>query len=153
MNPVLQPIMSSSSDSICTYSPLVFILHSNASLFSLISVSMPTRHEPKNYQYLLSIPEFCVCCELFLQEGWGKFLYRFQGHDDEISLIFSKGFDGNMAHVGSLVFPITEDSIVVAMKLPRKGARWHKYLSLPLSKFNLSFNKDYHHVAGTRGFH
>ena len=84
---------------------------------------------------MLKIPKFRVCHKMFLQEGWGPFLHLFQGHDDEISLIFSKGFDGKMDRVGSIVFPVTEESIQVAKKLPQKGARWHKHIFLPQSTF------------------
>jgi hypothetical protein len=51
---------------------------------------------------------------VFLHAGWGPFLSSLQGHDDAISMQFAVGFDGNKAHVGSLNFAVTEESIVVA---------------------------------------
>jgi hypothetical protein len=38
---------------------------------------------------------------------------------------------GNFSRVGSLVFPVSEESIVVAMKFPRVGDRWFKQHQLP----------------------
>ena len=65
---------------------------------------------------------------MFLRTGWGPFLHLLDGHDDEISLLFAKGFDGKIAKVGPLIFPVIEDSIVLATKLPREGACWKKHL-------------------------
>ena len=58
-----------------------------------------------------------------------------------------------MAKVGPLIFPVTEDSIALAKKLPREGARWHKHLFLPWMSHEFSLRAEYQHVAGTKGFH
>jgi hypothetical protein len=42
--------------------------------------------------------------EVFFRAGWGAFLSHLQGHDEGISMKFSLGFDGKIAHVGSLTF-------------------------------------------------
>ena len=41
------------------------------------------------------------------------------GHDDEVSLYFSLGFDRNRKRVGPLEFYVTEESISQATGLPR----------------------------------
>ena len=58
-----------------------------------------------------------------------------------------------MARVGHLLFPVTEETIAIAMKLPRKGVRWHKHLFLPRSSYNFALKPGYQHVAGVKGFH
>jgi hypothetical protein len=67
---------------------------------------------------LFSIPEFAQCEEVFLRTGWGPFLSNLQGHDDDLSMQFSLGFDGNTTRVGSLSFEVSEESVVAATKLP-----------------------------------
>ena len=69
---------------------------------------MPRRYETSSYANLFSIPEFAQCREVFLHVGWGPFLSSLQGHDDGISMQFAVGFDGRIAHVGSLNFAVTE---------------------------------------------
>jgi hypothetical protein len=80
---------------------------------------------------LFAIPEFAQCREVFLHAGWGPFLAHLQGHDDNVSLQFSLGFDGRMACMGSLTFLVSEESIASATKLPRVGDRWFKHHQLP----------------------
>jgi hypothetical protein len=57
---------------------------------------------------------------------WGPFFSSLQGHDDDISMQFAVGFDGEIEHVGYLNFVVTEESIAAATKLPRMGDRWFK---------------------------
>ena len=65
--------------------------------------------------------------------GWvAFFLTNLQGHDDAVSLQFALGFDGHIAKVGSLEFPVTEESIALATGLPCTGDRWFKNLQLRL---------------------
>jgi hypothetical protein len=75
-----------------------------------------------------------------------------QGHDDDVSLQFTLGFDGNIAHIGSLVFPVSEESIVVSTKLPRFGDRWFKGYQLPRQSYNRVFKPEYQTVSGAKGY-
>ena len=58
-----------------------------------------------------------------------------------------------MARVGHLLFPVTKETIAVAMKLPIEGIRWHKHLFLPWSTYDFALNPGYQHIAGAKGFH
>ena len=62
--------------------------------------------------------EFRECREVFFHAGWNPFLHSLQGYDEDISLLFTMGFDGRMARVGHLYFQVTEESIAHATKLP-----------------------------------
>ena len=114
---------------------------------------MPNRLEPENYQDLFWIPYFQEWREIFFWAGWNPFLHLLQGYDEEISLLFSKGFDGKMDRVGYLTFPVTEETIAVATKLPREGTCWHRHQFLPRSSHDFSLKPNYQHVAGAEGFH
>jgi hypothetical protein len=87
---------------------------------------MPKRYEPSSYADLFAIPKFAHCREAFLHAGWGSFLSHLQGHDDDISMNFSLGFDGNTMLVGSLTFGVSEESIATTMNLLRVGDSWFK---------------------------
>jgi hypothetical protein len=116
------------------------------------SVTMPKRYEPSSYADLFSIPEFAQCREVFLRAGWGPFLSSLQGHDDGLSMQFAVGFDGKIAHVGSLNFAVTEESIVAATKLPRMGDRWFKNHQLPRSSYNRVFKPEFESISGEKGY-
>ena len=58
-----------------------------------------------------------------------------------------------MARVSHLLFPVTKETIAVATKLPREGARWHKHLFIPWSTYDFDLKPSYQHVAGAKGFH
>jgi hypothetical protein len=116
------------------------------------SVTMPRRYEPSSYADLFSIPEFAQCREVFLRAGWGPFLSSLQGHDDGLSMQFAVGFDGKIAHVGSLNFAVTEESIVAATKLPRMGDRWFKNHQLSRSSYNRVFKPEFESISGAKGY-
>ena len=88
---------------------------------------MPNRFEPENYQDLFQMLYFWECQEVFFCTGWNLFVHLMQGCDEEISLLFTMSFDGQKVRVGHNVFPITEESITLANKLPREGIQWHKH--------------------------
>ena len=104
---------------ICVASFLPCLVNSNP-------VTMPKRYEPSSYVDLFSILEFAQCREVFLRASWGPFLSILQGHDDNLPMQFAVGFDGRIAHVGSLNFAVTKESIAATTKLPRMGDRWFK---------------------------
>ena len=97
--------------------------------------------------------EFRECREVFFHVGWNPFLHLLQGYEEEISLIFTKGFDGKMARVGHLIFRVTEGTIAVVTKLQREGVRWHKHFFLPRLTYEFALKSGYQHVAGDKGFH
>jgi hypothetical protein len=115
-------------------------------------VTMPKRYEPSSYANLFSVLEFTQCREVFLHANWGPFLSSLQGHDDSISIQFAVGFDGKIAHVGSLNFAVTEESIAVATKLPRMGDRWFKNYQLPRSSYNRVFKPEFKSISGAKGY-
>jgi hypothetical protein len=113
---------------------------------------MPKRYEPSSYADLFSIPEFAQCMEVFLHAGWGSFLSSLQGHDDDLSMQFAVGFDDKITHVGSLNFAVTEESIVVATKLPRMGDRWFKNHQLSRLSYNRVFKPKFKRISGVKGY-
>ena len=114
---------------------------------------MPNCVELESYQDLFQIPEFQECREVFFHAGWNLILHLLQWSGEEILLFLVKGFDGKMARVGHLLFPVTEETIAVATKLPREGVSWHKHLFLPWSTYNFVLKASYRHVAGAKGLH
>lgn len=49
---------------------------------------------------------------------WLQFIYKFRGHNKEVTKTFARSFDGVEAKVGDLKFSITEASIAAATELP-----------------------------------
>jgi len=65
---------------------------------------------------------------------------------------FSVGFDGKIAHVGSLIFEVIEESISTATKLPRMGDRWFKNHQLSHSSYNMVFKPEFESISGAKGY-
>ena len=99
------------------------------------------------------MPKCQECRDIFFREGWNPFLHLLQGFDKEISLIFVKGFDGKMARVGHLLFPVTEETILVITKLLREGTHWNKHFFLPWLTYDFALKTSYQHVEGAKRFH
>jgi hypothetical protein len=113
---------------------------------------MLKRYESSSYADLFVILEFTQCREVFLRAGWGLFLAHLQGHDDSISMQFTLGFDGRMAHVGSLIFVVSEESISSITKLPRVGDRWFKHHQLQRASYNRVFKPKFQNIFGAKGY-
>ena len=109
-------------------------------------------HEPSEYGNLLAIPEFLACKKMFIRVGWHSFLPNLQGHDDAVSLQFALGFDRHTTKVGSLEFPVTEESIALATGLPRTGDRWFKNFRFPCKDYDCVFKPEFLAVKGEKGF-
>ena len=62
----------------------------------------------------------------FKDAGWFEFLTTFQGHDEQISMISAKNFDGFEVVIGKLLMMVTEHSIARACKFPFGRERWWK---------------------------
>jgi hypothetical protein len=101
---------------------------------------------------VFAIPKSAQCKEVFLHVGWGPFLSILQGYDDGLSMQFAVGFDGRIAHVGSVNFAIIEESIVAATKLPRIGDRWFKNHQFPCSSYNKVFKPEFERISGAKGY-
>ena len=65
---------------------------------------------------------------------------------------FAVLFYGSIAHVGSLNFVVTKESIVVATKLPRMGDRWFKNHQLSCSSYNKVFKPEFKSILGAKGY-
>ena len=89
---------------------------------------------------------------MFIRVGWHSFLTNLQGHDDVVSLQFALGFDGHTAKVASLEFPITDESIALATRLPRTGDRWFKNFRLPRKDYDCVFKPEFLAMKGEKGF-
>jgi hypothetical protein len=87
-----------------------------------------------------------------LRAGWRPFLSSLQCHDDGISMQFVVGFDGNIAHVGSLNFAVTEESIAAAKKLLRMGDRWFKNHQFSCSSYKRVFKPKFESILGEKGY-
>jgi hypothetical protein len=74
--------------------------------------------------------------EKFIQGEWFKFCCTFQGHHEEISMLFANNFDGFQTQVGDVIIHVTEHSIAVTCHLPVKGERWWKKRRLPADLCN-----------------
>jgi hypothetical protein len=58
--------------------------------------------------------------------GWFEFFTTFQGHDEQISMVFAQNFDGFEAIIEKLLMMVIEHSISRACKLQVGGERWWK---------------------------
>ena len=74
----------------------------------------------------LFFAEYDDYVEKFEQCGWLVFCQRLQGHDANVTLAFSQGFDGKTVKIGDFTIEVTETSIAVAIDLPCIGERWFK---------------------------
>ena len=76
-----------------------------------------------------------------------------QGYDEDISLLFTMGFDGSMARVGHLSFQFTEELISHATNIPQEGEWWHKHWFVPQASHNFSLNPKFWYVTRAKGYH
>lgn len=110
------------------------------------------RHEPSTRQVLENISSFQGSRELFVVHGWFQFFNRFSGYDDEVSLQFSKTFDGDRSQVGAIVLTVSEQSISHATGLPMEGERWFKKGKLNRDQINRLLKPEFHLVKLGKGF-
>ena len=81
------------------------------------------RFEPEGSEWLIKEPEAACFVDKI---GWGKFFDNFNGHNVEITRIFSLSFNGEITQIGDLQLTLFEDFIAEATKLPPVGDRWFK---------------------------
>ena len=60
---------------------------------------------------------------LFEKVGWGQFFKCFDGHNAEVTKLFSLNLKENVAQIEGFKFIIDEDKIAEATKLPQIGER------------------------------
>ena len=108
--------------------------------------------EPTSWEELETLEGFQAFEEKLLAHGWGDFLHSLQGHDELVSLKFALGFDGKRAHMGSLVFEVSEETIARVTKLPRTGNRCSKNTKVSRDDFKPFLKDEYKTVIGTKGY-
>jgi hypothetical protein len=77
--------------------------------------------EPKGIELLKAFPQMA---QKFKDVGWFDFFSTLQGHDEQISMMFSQNFDGFESVVGKILMHVTGHSIAKAYRLPIYGERW-----------------------------
>ena len=63
---------------------------------------------------------------LFEKIGQGQFFRCFDGHNAEVTKLFSLNLKENVAQIGGFKFIVDDDKIAEATKLPQIGERWFK---------------------------
>jgi hypothetical protein len=81
------------------------------------------RLEPEGTELLESYPHMA---QRFKDAGWFEFFTTFQGHDEQVSMIFAQNFDGFEVVIGKLLMLVMEHSIAKACKFSIGGERWWK---------------------------
>ena len=74
-------------------------------------------HELVFRQVFENSPEFNATKALFQEFGWVKFLEKFEGFNDQVSLAFARGLKDHTVQVGGLVMEVLEKSIARAKGL------------------------------------
>jgi hypothetical protein len=92
-----------------------------------------TRLEPEGIELLESYPQMA---QKFKDAGWFDFFSTFQGHDEQVSIIFAQNFDGFETVVGRVLIHVTEHSIETTCRLPVYGERWWKKETLVMEFVN-----------------
>jgi hypothetical protein len=66
------------------------------------------RLEPEGTELLEAYPQMA---QRFKDAGWFDFFTTFQGHDEHVSMIFARNFDGFEVVIGKLLMMVTEHSM------------------------------------------
>ena len=69
------------------------------------------RHEPIFKLVFENTLKYNVAKALFQEFGWVEFLYKFQGFNDQESLVFARGLKDCTTHVGDLNMEVFEKNI------------------------------------------
>ena len=81
------------------------------------------RHKLEGAKWIESYPE---CAKKFKKSGWFCLYEKIQGFNKEVVEAFADRFDGCRIELGSLIFQVTGESIVVASSVCTHGERWFK---------------------------
>ena len=63
------------------------------------------------------MPKYNSTNELFQKYGWEEFFSKFQGYNDKVALVFSKGIHDKTTHVGDTIMEVSNKSIAESTSL------------------------------------
>jgi hypothetical protein len=81
------------------------------------------RYEPQILSLVNSNPAFRV---FFEQEGCMRFCEKIQGYNMQLTKEFALNFNGFQTTIAEVIFPVSEETIVVATDIPIQGEKWFK---------------------------
>jgi len=110
------------------------------------------RAEPTSWADLEALEGFQSFKEKLSAHGWDYFLHLLQGHNEAITLKFALGFDGRRAHMGSLTFQVSEQTIARVTRLPRTGKTCSKNSKVSKLDFKPFLKEEYETVSSTKGY-
>lgn len=110
------------------------------------------RAEPTSWADLEALEGFQSFRAKLATHEWDYFLHLLQGHNEAITLKFALGFDGKQAHMGSLTFEVTEQSIARVTRLPRTGKACSKNSKVSKHDFKIFLKNEYETVSCTKGY-
>jgi hypothetical protein len=85
------------------------------------------RYEPQSLTLVNSDPAFRVSFE---QAGCIRFCEKIQGYNLQLTKEFSLNYNGVQTTIVEVIFPVSEETIVVATKIPIQGEKWFKGMPL-----------------------
>ena len=80
-------------------------------------------------------PKFNATQALFQEFGWVKFIDKFEGFNDHMSLAFARGLKDWRVQVGDLVMEVSEKIIARATALSTDRERWSKNKTITIEKW------------------
>jgi len=110
------------------------------------------RAEPTSWAELEALEGFQNFKEKLSARGWDYFLHLLQGHNETVTLKFALGFDGQRAHMGSLTFEVSEQTIARVTRLPRTGKTCSKNSKVSKPDFKPFLKEEYESVSSTKGY-
>jgi len=120
-------------------------------VFSLSKMVL-VRAEPTSWADLEALEGFQSFRVKLAAHGWEYFLHLLQGHNEAITLKFALGFDGRRAHMGSLTFEVSEQTIARVTHLPRTGKTCSKNSKVSKHDFKPFLKEEYETVSSTKGY-
>jgi hypothetical protein len=85
------------------------------------------RYEPQSLTLVNSDPAFKVSFE---QVGCMRFCEKIQGYNMQLTKEFSLNFNGVQTTIVEVIFPVSEETIDAATKIPTQGEKWFKGMPL-----------------------
>jgi hypothetical protein len=129
-----------------------YCLYSVRNRASPLKTMVLVRAEPTSWADLEALEGFQSFKEKLSARGWDYFLHLLQGHNETVTLKFALGFDGKRAHMGSLVFEVSEQTIARVTRLPRTGKSCSKNSKVSIPDFKPFLKEEYESVSSTKGY-